>query len=124
MIRLIDADAAIKALAAALEWPGAFKEKSALKRAVEAIDALPTEKAESDWLPIESAPKDGTQILACNYRFAHGHIIVFWDLEKDRSSAFCWRESEQRSFHHTDAFTHWMPLREVPELPDEDGGGA
>ena len=68
-----------------------------------------------DWQPIETAPRDGSTILAWHHIY-HCPIAVFWRespslwpepwIEKTYSN--CWPEA---------AFTHWAPL---PEPPGED----
>lgn len=61
----------------------------------------------SEWLPIETAPKDGKTILA----FLDSDIcIVYWD--KRYGS---WREAGTHEFLE-DYFTHWMPLPKPPRF--------
>lgn len=60
---------------------------------------------EREWRPIETAPKNGTEVLLwCERR--QGHFIGVWDSSSDR-----WK-----SFGNTIYATHWMPM---PEPPDE-----
>lgn len=62
------------------------------------------------WMPIESAPKDGTRILAYEKRLDGDHQyspydVVFWD------------ETDWYAPCHiyTTYPTHWMPLPEPPQ---------
>lgn len=64
------------------------------------------------WLPIETAPKDGTPVLI----FAAGHMAVaFADPEND----FAWTLDDGHDYHlclrrGMDCPTHWTPLPESP----------
>lgn len=61
-----------------------------------------------DWQPIDTAPKDGRQILAwCAGNF--GHQIVSWDNEDGE-----WR-SESRVFHPSWPPLFWAELTEPNE---------
>ena len=69
----------------------------------------------SEWQPIETAPKDGTDILL---------VVRYGNLNKTRLGA--WRQQRPGEFawlqHHTfDHFagevTHWMPLPDPPKQP-------
>ena len=75
----------------------------------------------SDWKPIESAPKDGTQVLitggtaeVCDYQatFVGAVGIAFWDVTRDH-----WHGNEANA--HDEFYvhkpTHWMPLPEPPK---------
>lgn len=74
----------------------------------------------SDWLPIESAPKDGsTFIITCrvgeNNPRLHKYwqfALAFWRL--DGVTVPRWRVSDGGNF---DAATHWMPLPAAPMKP-------
>jgi hypothetical protein len=81
----------------------------------------------AEWRDIETAPKDGTQILACaqlsENLTAQGHVpdisIVKWDRDDwvamadgyhaIKSQGDCW------TTYHEPYVTHWMPLPEPPE---------
>lgn len=71
----------------------------------------------SPWHPIESAPKDGTPILACAgaYRgglWPDGPITVAWQRYHPNSPGkLGWRDG---SGHLRPYMTHWMPLPEGP----------
>ena len=71
-----------------------------------------------DWLPIESAPKDGTDILLW---FGHsvGWIsLCKWYQKKNRG--WCWVCSYDHKAHLWEP-THWMPLPEPPApVTDEE----
>jgi len=72
-------------------------------------------KREPQWLPIESAPKDGTPIhcgwfdmplnLGCNMRAVKFHMGAWWECNED----FKLRPP-----------THWMPLMLPPPPPIKD----
>jgi hypothetical protein len=66
------------------------------------------------WQPIESAPRDETEILVCDARIAGGfHQVVSWDAE-NKNPGWHWATSDGPTFHQS-AFTHWMRLPEPPE---------
>jgi len=70
------------------------------------------------WQPIETAPKDGTAILACAEGFS-GHSIV--QCRSGEWLGFCDDEPSIQSqgdcytdYHHP-FVTHWMPLPQPPQ---------
>lgn len=67
----------------------------------------------SAWQPIETAPKDGTRIMAYIARIEHT-LIIYW--EPDTDSEPHW--SDEEGFEWTD-LTHWMPLPDPPRAQDE-----
>jgi hypothetical protein len=74
-----------------------------------------------EWREIESAPKDGTEVLVCGGTYdACGHtdlplsrpVIAFWDSTH-------WHGPEENAhdeWRHCEP-THWMPLPEPPTAP-------
>lgn len=66
----------------------------------------------SQWQPVESAPKDGTLILAFLPESALMKIVFArWDDE-----FACWYDDKGESAFPIDVeVTHWMPLPEPPE---------
>lgn len=75
----------------------------------------------TDWLPIESAPRDGTPILATNGNYLYALqrcVVVFWDDDEDE------KEGWHTPFDAVGAepflfLTHWQPL---PKPPSEQKG--
>ena len=77
---------------------------------------------QGEWLPIESAPKDGTKVLG----FAPNKLVIdpnfrvvtmWWRKWQDRGGDhWCWQSTESGS--HIDEPTHWMPLP-APPTPKE-----
>ena len=67
--------------------------------------------ARSKWQPIETAPKDGTDIIA--YGLSMGMIIVGYD-DKAKHPKFPWATDDGPQYN-AHAFTHWMPLPEPPK---------
>ena len=74
----------------------------------------------SEWQPIETAPKDGTELLLYERRerFIDDDFVevdyIFsgaWNAESYQGE--CWECSEYEVFSHEP--THWMPLPEVPK---------
>lgn len=59
----------------------------------------------SDWQPMESAPKDGTHILAFT---EFGVLIIHW-MKEDY-----FRDGAEASWFPARRPTHWMPLPEPP----------
>lgn len=76
------------------------------REAQAAIDAM------QEWMPIETAPKDGSTILV--WFVPHGALSVFWEDD-------IWCVSNQKCDplpvrgYRTGEDTHWMPLPEPPK---------
>ena len=72
----------------------------------------------SAWMPIDSAPKDGRTFLAVNAeKPSVTYRVVYFD--EDAKKPYCWHVEDARAGfeHHSDFFTHWMPLPEPPVTP-------
>lgn len=90
----------------------------------------------SEWLPIETAPKDGTAILVCNAEsngYGHSHAVVMWIEDEDtyvaerpNGETGGWAMDDGHDWfdyrHYTRGLrrnlaepTHWMPLPELPK---------
>ena len=92
------------------------------------LDELEKLLAKVEWQPIETAPRDGTQILACaqlsEHLAAQGHVpdlsIVRWDdREKDfiaMADGYMSIKSQGDTWttYHEPYVTHWMPLPTPP----------
>ncbi len=69
----------------------------------------------SDWQPIETAPKDGTRILVWD-----GDLLAVADWDQPhvcaRTNAWCVGECDGEYNDRTTMWkpTHWMPLPEPP----------
>ena len=65
----------------------------------------------SGWRPIETAPKDGTLILAYARRERKPHIrVTWWRTAKDGAGYIGWGEFNERYWPPT----HWQPLPDPP----------
>lgn len=62
-----------------------------------------------NWQPIETAPKDGTWILAVSEGIPFVPSVVYWD-----SEAKGWTEDEYESGEPEWVLTHWMPHPKNP----------
>lgn len=100
------------------------------------IRALPIQPAPSPWQPIETAPKDGTWILAWRapergLRGQNG-VWVRWYEDEDSDASWYWPDDtydvftvdgaaaanamiEDGACYRDARFTHWMPLPAPPE---------
>lgn len=87
----------------AADWEGVAMMMSAWRRANEA----PAMLEESGWLPIETAPKDGAEILV--YTRSECFYVVAYD---DIFSA-PWRVRNDEGLNEA-VPTHWMPLPKPP----------
>ena len=70
------------------------------------------------WQPIETAPKDGTEILTVK----HGVMVI-------NNWHRCWMTRKGQELVYNDwqwqsKPTHWMPLPDPPEVPNEEKGEA
>ena len=68
------------------------------------------------WMPIETAPKDGTKILLFEPSETRNGECIFVGLWDERRNPEWydsqWKCAEYDAFNHEP--THWMPLPEVP----------
>ncbi len=64
----------------------------------------------SEWQPIETAPKDGTQIIAWGENI--GHIVT--EYAPFNGTDWVWVTLDGPDYH-VSAFTHWMPLPAPPK---------
>lgn len=66
---------------------------------------------ESDWQPIATAPKDGTEILiaACG----NSWFVVFWD-DEATNKTHCWQTPDGIAYHN-ELPNLWMPLPAIPK---------
>lgn len=69
----------------------------------------------TDWQPIETAPKDGTCILVCDY---FGTAIASWQVPGEEAAAEgcepTWLAHSQECEEYLDP-TYWQPLPEPPK---------
>lgn len=63
-----------------------------------------------EWQPIETAPKDGTDILLCDVRAQNIIMVAGWHYD---DGGFPWHTQDGQ--YNKDAFTHWMPLPAAPQ---------
>lgn len=91
-------------------------------------------RAASQWQPIETAPKDGTEFIA--YRDDAGPFLLRWSCASEMMTESEIEQSmmTEEEVHEpdwffadfatggrlNDGFTHWMPL---PSPPTQEGGG-
>lgn len=99
-----------------LDVNGPFKDD--YLSAADAILSLLRPAAGGGWMPIETAPKDGSLIL-CFYPERHGHdrySLRYWSRgdwpSSSRTEGWC---DQYRQLRPTDP-THWMPLPATPAL--------
>jgi hypothetical protein len=81
------------------------------------VDALT--RAQADWQPIETAPKDGDTVIvyAAHYVRSHG-VPASWDRDPEDERGQCWRVADAIADRVKP--THWMPLPSPPgEKPAE-----
>lgn len=62
----------------------------------------------SEWRPIETAPKDSSEILVCG---GYRHAVAYWD-EDDEAWVSDYRGKGNGAYVEA---THWMPLPELPK---------
>lgn len=70
------------------------------------VDSLSAERKGQGWMPIDSAPKDGSEFLTSNANQGRVKQLVSWN----RIHGF-W-QSKGESIHLQ--ATHWMPIPEPP----------
>lgn len=96
-----------------LNSPGPSPELSGTYDYIRA-DLLPT------WQPIETAPKDGRDILVC---WGPDYVIemAMWDIGTKQFVYSVWREGplEDTPIPFCETPTHWMPLPDLPTKPTQ-----
>ena len=77
----------------------------------------------SEWKPIETAPKDGTPVLAGRggtYPWGIPHILAWLDGPKVKAGAGWYRVDGAHWNTRTLRPTHWMPLPSPPQKDSAD----
>lgn len=109
------------------EWDGSVGPASAIGKARAALAATPP--GAERWMPIESAPRDGTEILTVGLDCAERAIATRW------FDPGPYVRTEHRSYHKDAGFywagydgavgpirpTHWQPLPAPPSPPASEG---
>ena len=71
----------------------------------------------TEWQPIETAPRDGTRILAFGRRGKKTvYEVTWWRQPKDGAGYIGWGEFNERFW----PATHWQPLSPAPALTSQD----
>ena len=87
------------------------------------IDQARKPVAKSVWFPIETAPKDGTRILAFGYWTGEVNgpdeqpteCIIYWRNGRTDYPGYEWYVDNTDGYAAWMKPTHWMPLPEPPE---------
>lgn len=97
----------------AADMPHVVVEK--LQRAINESAAIASETAISHWEPIDTAPKDGTNIIVCIAGMPRSTGEAYW--WQSAGGVGGWQtwdgENRRRTVYETPP-THWQPLPEVP----------
>lgn len=85
-----------------------------------------TQADATPWQPIETAPRDGTSILACDVLMGDSCAVVFWFDDDKWPTGWQWATADGTGYH-VDKFTHWIPVPEqppcsIPEPQRDDRG--
>lgn len=65
-----------------------------------------------EWQPMESAPRDGRSILACDATTMDSCQVVGFDDRGENGFVWC---ADDAGHYHEKAFSHWMPLPDLPK---------
>lgn len=85
---------------------------------------LASQAQQSQWMPIETAPRDGTVIIVWDGYTGFGSTVgaAYWSKEVLYREDLCildepagWRWSSDNSKNGMARATHWMPLPPAPE---------
>lgn len=71
----------------------------------------------SEWQPIDTAPRDGSAILATNAGYAYelGRcVVVFWETDPVDNGEHGWMQPDDGDEVRHTWLTHWMPLPASP----------
>lgn len=67
------------------------------------------------WQPIETAPKDGTEILICGGLYRDEIIMIYGEQKLFGCAVVSWDCENWEGGGHSYKPTHWQPLLAVPE---------
>jgi hypothetical protein len=86
----------------------------AARKARTALSGSPAPSTEGlrEWQPIETAPRDGTEILTFSDRIGLGNMVLYW-------ADGYWREKANGLGLKYEP-THWQPLPPSPEILKDD----
>ncbi|MGO1160406.1 dATP/dGTP pyrophosphohydrolase domain-containing protein [Brucella sp. C7-11G] len=99
--------------AQALEEAAKIAEDYVQYDVADAIRLLSSQPVADGWLPIETAPKDGTIVLLGWNDPDTNEIGAVAGWYEDGSADKCWYDQ----YHEPVTVTHWMPLRPLPASP-------
>lgn len=94
------------------------------------LTALQPQPAHNPWQPIESAPRDGTQVLVWSDELYIKPYIAWWGVDQnapeDGNEQEEWLtgdgDSWSTGYYYTPCNpTHWMPLPAPPQTEKENG---
>jgi hypothetical protein len=92
--------------------------QSAWEAWIHAWNACPEREAVTQWQPMDTAPKDGTTILAiCEGENGPFIIAVWWQANVWYTG---WVSGGHRSDYEDRHVTQWMPLPEIPRRGSDD----
>ena len=84
------------------------------RRILSALDGGGVMAQEAGWQPIETAPRDGSSIIACTNEYDEP-LILRWFMVNGHET---WRDWDADGYINV---THWMPLPEPPALSALEG---
>lgn len=91
------------------DWLDAETTGTANKGEVELAKRAWDAALENQWLPIETAPKEGKNVLVCNIGMNNTGESFYWE-----GAWRCWDgENHVRTYYLNP--THWMPMPEPPK---------
>ena len=74
-----------------------------------------------EWQPIETAPRDGSDVLL--FRDRHPPVVAGWFDNREEAGWATYDNPEEWLHEGRNPFTHWMPLPAppAPSKPEEVG---
>lgn len=104
--------AGVMAMGERIEWGS---DTALMEEAAALLETLITAALEPQWLPIESAPKDGSLILSWSEGASPVAHIAQWKNNAWRGDHY----GDREPYWYFSKLTHWMPLPAVPATEGE-----